>query len=165
MKDIYVYGVIGPRSEDPEYIDADYIRELLDRAGSQPVNIRINSPGGTVSEGVAIYNMLRRHRYPVHTTVDSLAASIASIIMLAGEKRTMATGSDVMIHSPWTITVGDKIDHTKAVGALTVTEDSLIDIYSSRTGKIKGQLRKWLEDETWFSPKQALENGFATHVE
>ena len=165
MKDIYCYGVVGPRSEDPEYIDAAYIHELLERAGSQAVNIRINSPGGVVSEGVAIYNALRRHRYPVHTTVDSLAASIASIIMLAGETRTMATGSDVMIHSPWTITVGDKIDHTKAAGALTVTEDSMLDIYTTRTGRMKGQLRKWLEDETWFSPKQALENGFATHIE
>ena len=165
MMDIYIYGVIGPRSDDPDYIDATFIRELLDRAGSQPVTVRLNSPGGSVSEGVAIYNLLRRHRSKISTVVDSLAASIASVIFLAGEKRVMANGTDVMVHSPWTITVGDKIEHRKSIGALEVTEESLLDIYADRTKQMKGQLRQWLEAETWMSPKQAVENGFATHIE
>lgn len=165
MKDVYVYGVIGPRSEDPEYIDAAYIRELLDRAGSQPVNIRINSPGGSVREGIAIYQLLRRHRYPVYTINDALCASIASIVFLAGETRTMTEGSDVMIHLPWTATVGDREAHRTSIGALTSTEESMLDLYTLRTRQMRGQVRAWLEAETWMSPKQALENGFATAVE
>lgn len=165
MKDVYCYGVIGSRSEDPDNIDAQFIREMLDQAGAQPVRVRINSPGGVAKEAVAIYNLLRRHRYQVHTVVDALAASAASIVMLAGETRTMSSGSDVMIHLPWTITVGDKTDHRKSIDALTVTEESLLDIYTTRTGRMKGQLRAWLEAETWMSPKQALEHGFATAIE
>lgn len=165
MKDIYCYGVIGPRSEDPDYIDAQFIREMLDQAGAQPVRVRINSPGGVAKEAVAIFNLLRRHPRRVDTVVDALAASAASIVMLAGETRTMSSGSDVMIHLPWTITVGDRIDHAKSIGALEISEDSLLDIYMTRTGRMKGQLRAWLEAETWMSPKQALEHGFATAIE
>lgn len=132
-------------------------------AGSGPVNIRINSPGGDVFDGLAIYNMILAHGN-VTTFVDGLAASAASYIAMGGKTVNMAEASQLMIHNAWGLTVGNQADHIKQAAVLAKIDGQLADIYAAKTGKPAEDIAAMMAAETWLTAKEANADGFCDAV-
>jgi ATP-dependent Clp endopeptidase proteolytic subunit ClpP len=142
----------------------DFVTDISAHSGIDEIHVHINSPGGSVFDGLAIFNFLRAHAASVTTYVDGLAASIASIIALAGEKLVMPENAYLMIHEPWTYTSGNASELLKDVELLTKLTDSLANIYSERCGKDVEEIKTLMAAETWQTGKEAKEYGFATET-
>lgn len=132
-------------------------------AGSGPVNVRINSPGGDVFDGLAIYNMILAHG-DVTTYVDGLAASAASYIAMGGKTVNMAEASQMMIHNAWSLTIGNQAEHVKQAGVLAKIDGTLASIYASRTGKTTDDVAAMMAAETWMTATEAKADGFCDNV-
>lgn len=161
---LYFYGDIcneswqsKPYQEDmcPQDV-VDFFNEL---DSDKPVDVFINSGGGYVSGGMAIYNILKRHKGEVVVYVDGLAASIASVIAMAGDRIVVPTNSELMIHKPWTYSIGNAVDLRKAADSLDRSEEAIIEVYLSKAkpGVTAEQLSELLEAETWMTGKAAAE--------
>jgi len=157
--EIYIYDDIGPAWLG--MIEAGDVMAALKELGDQRVTVRINSPGGSVDEGVAIYNALKRHGAGVDTIVDSLAASMGSYIFMAGENRKIAKNGKVMVHHPWTIAAGNSKDLRETADVLDKYSASLIPDYAAGTGKTAEEITAIMEAETWYTSEEAVVNGFA----
>jgi ATP-dependent protease ClpP protease subunit len=132
------------------------------REATGDITLRINSPGGDVFDGIAIYNDLLAYDGKVKVEVVGLAASIASIIAMAGDEITIAENAFFMIHNAWTIGVGNRHDFSDVVGTLTKIDDALARTYAARTNTGIRQIKTWMDDETWLTAKEAVDAGFAT---
>jgi len=153
-------GVIASESWwGDEVTPAEFRNELKQHTGN--MTVIINSPGGDVFAGVSIYNALRDYEGNVTVRVDGLAASIASIVAMAGDKIIMSPGSMMMIHKPWTMAMGDSEELKKTIQVLDGIESSLIPIYATRTGKSEEEIVSLLEAETWLTAEEAVAEGFA----
>ena len=129
----------------------------------ESVEVEINSPGGSVFEGQRIYNALRSmsaRGVEVTATVNGLAASMGSVILMAGDKRRMTSGSRIMIHEASTIAVGDARSLRKQSDLLEGISAEIAGIYSERTGGDEKEIRKMMYAETWMTADEAKENGF-----
>lgn len=158
--ELILEGVIASESWFEDEVSPKMFREeLAQHPGA--LTVRINSPGGDVSAGVAMYNMLNEHEGEVTVKVDGIAASIASLIAMAGDKIVMLPGSMMMVHKPWTIAAGNSDDMTQVVEMLEKTGESMIPIYAARTGLSKERIEDLLKAETWMTPSDAVELGFA----
>lgn len=153
--DIYIYDEIA--SYIPAGSAKGVVAQLAALKEVPTLNVRINSPGGSVFEGVAIYNALTRHPGEVIVHVDGLAASIASVIMLAGKEIRIADNAMVMIHDPAAFTFGGAKDLRKQADVLDQIKETIINVYASRTGKKRDTLAKMMEEETWFTAAEAVE--------
>lgn len=160
---IYLYDAIGD-SMFGGIGESEVVNALKEMEG-QHVSVRINTPGGVIDTGIAIYNALKRHKGGVTTYVDSLAASMGSYIMLAGDRRVIAGNGMVMIHNPATLAYGNSADFRKVADMLDKYLDRMIGDYTSKTGIEDDELRKLLDEETWYTGQEALEAGFATELE
>lgn len=136
-------------------------RDELKAHQGKDLVVSINSPGGDVFAGVSIYNALREFDGEVTVKVSGIAASIASVIAMAGDNIVMSPGSMMMVHKPWTIVIGDTKELSKSIEALESMEDSIIPIYVSRTGLDEARIRELLDAETWMTATEAVELGFA----
>ena len=141
------------------------LEDLKDVDDKTPLDVRINSPGGDVFDGVAIYNALARRTGPVRVFVDALAASIASVIAMAGEPIVMSRGSMMMIHDPWTLTYGSASELRRVAELLDTIKDNIADIYDQQSGAELDDIRQMMLDETWMDAEQAVALGFADDVE
>lgn len=130
-------------------------------ADATEIIVRIHSPGGSVGDGIAIYNALRDHPADVTTIVDGYAASIASVIMLAGDEVRVHKSSLIFIHNPFTTTQGDSKELRKVADDLDLHGRQILEIYKDHTGKTTEELAQMLDDETWMTGQMAIENGFA----
>lgn len=139
-----------------------FAQQLKELGDVDSIRVRINSPGGAVSDGVAIYNALKSHGAKIEVVVEGLAASIASIISMAGDEITMGQGSLMMVHSPWTFAMGSAEDMRETADVLDKFESSLVDIYASRTGLPRDEITALLKAETWLNGEEAVRLGFAT---
>lgn len=148
---------------DDDVIDAKSIRETLDGV-TDDITIKLNSPGGDVFEGVEIYNYLKDHPSKVTVEVTGVAASAATFILSAADEAIMNVGTSVMIHEASTFTWGNKQDIQKTLNALETIDDSILSIYSQKTGQTIDQLETWMKEEKWFTAEEAVEYGFATEV-
>lgn len=138
----------------------DLIAEL--RGITAPrMRVRINSPGGSVFEGIAIANALRAHPASVTVQVDSIAASIASVIAMAGDRIEMAPNSMMMIHDASGLCLGNASDMEEMAELLDLISDNIADAYSARAGGTREQWRERMRAETWYLPEDAVENGLA----
>ncbi len=124
------------------------------------INVRINSPGGDVFDGIAIYNRLKQHKAKKIVYIDVLAASIASIIALAGDEIKIGEGALYMIHLPWTFAMGDRTDLDNTINRLMDVEEQMLGIYAKRTKLDRSEIRSMLEEETWMDADQAISNKF-----
>lgn len=157
--EILIYDEIGWLGITAE----DFVKDLQ-RVEADEIKVRINSIGGSVFGGTAIYNALRTHPARITTTVDSLAASVASVIVQAGDERVMVQHSQMMIHNAWGIAIGDA-DEMNEYAELLRKEDSIIaDIYADRSGKPRSMYIAMMAAETWFSHDEAVEAGLADSV-
>ena len=163
--EIAMYGVIGESFWD-DAISANTFHRMLNDLPStvNELDIRLNSPGGDVFDGMTIYNRIRSFDGTVNVYVDGLAASIASIIMLAGDKVVMGHGSMVMIHKPMTFAYGNANELQDRIDTLNDVEDQLVRIYKNRTDLEAHNIRNLLAEETWFDSTQAIEKGFADEM-
>ena len=128
------------------------------------INVHISSYGGEVSEGLAIYNALRQHKAKVKTYCDGFACSIASVIFMAGEEREMSNASLLMIHNPWTYTEGNAQELRKKADDLDKMSQASVNAYMEHVNITEEEVRELLDAETWLTPEEALEKGFATSV-
>lgn len=141
-------------------VNAKEFRSRLRDAGD--VVLRINSPGGDVFDGIAIYNDLVQHKGNVRVEVTGLAASVASVIAMAGDEIAIADNGFFMIHNAWTIGLGNRHDFNELSGTLAKIDDAMARTYASRTGAGIRSIKQMMDDETWLTAKEAKEIGFAT---
>ena len=161
--EIFVYDAIGADWFGGG-ITASAVIEALDLIGNKRATVRINSPGGVADEGIAIYNALRRHKAGVDTVVDSLAASAASLVAIAGENRTIAKGGRVMVHRALTVAVGNSVEMQKIASILDTYDRSLVEIYSQYFPK-DTDVMGLMTEETWYTAEEAVAAGLATGLE
>jgi len=163
--EIVVYSQIG-QSWFEEGITANtFHAELKELPESvKTIDVRINSPGGDVFDGITIYNRLKQHKAKVTVYVDGLAASIASIIAMAGDEIIMSEGSLMMVHKPMTMAYGNSVELEEVIQRLDDVEEQLTNIYKRRTMKDRSEIKKMLAEETWMSADEAVEMGFADRV-
>lgn len=131
------------------------------RAIGGPVEVQINSPGGDMFEGFAIYNVLREHPHDVTVKVMGMAASAASIIAMAGDRIEIGASSFIMIHNCWVLAYGNRNDLRELADWLEPFDQAMRDVYVARTNQDAKAVAKMLDDETWLSGSQAVEKGFA----
>ncbi|MCT4404794.1 MAG: head maturation protease, ClpP-related [Leuconostoc pseudomesenteroides] len=163
---IDIFGDIVSEKWFDEETSATSFRDALKELGDvSTINLSINSGGGSVFDGIAIYNMLKSHKATVNVYVEGLAASIASVIAMAGDTITMRSGSMMMVHMPWTLSQGNAEEMRKTADTLEKTGDSIVDIYSERTGIPSDDIRNIMNEETWLSAEEAVEQGWATKLD
>jgi ATP-dependent Clp endopeptidase proteolytic subunit ClpP len=138
----------------------DFALALADVGADKPIRLRINSPGGDVFDGLAIYNALQAHKGAVVCVVDGVAASIASVIACAGATLEMAEPSMLMIHNAWVVVVGDKRDMAAMVEVMAKVDGQLAAIYASKSGKPAAEIVGMMDAETWLTSAEAIEAGF-----
>ena len=158
--ELILEGVVASESWWGDEVTPKQFREELSQHRGN-LTVRINSPGGDVYAGVQIYNMLKDHEGQITVVVDALAASIASVIAMAGDKIIMNTGSMMMVHKPWLMTAGNSDELREAADYLEKVGDSIIPIYTARTGMSEQEVADLLEAETWMTASEAVELGFA----
>lgn len=158
--EIAIYGNVGSQYDG---ITAKGFNDLLNSLGPEvkELSIRINSPGGSVFEGITIYERLKQFKAKKKVYVDGLAASIASVIALAGDEIFIGEGAMMMIHRPWTIAMGNSSEFERTINLLDKIEDSMIAIYSRKTGLSRTELSKMMEEDYWMTSQQAIDLGFA----
>jgi ATP-dependent Clp protease protease subunit len=132
--------------------------------GDGDITIWINSPGGDVFAASQIYNMLKEYPGNVTVKIDGLAASAASVIAMAGSKVMMSPVSMLMIHNPMTMAFGDAVEMEKAIAMLGEVKESIINAYELKTGLSRTKLSHFMDAESWFNAKKAVELGFADEV-
>lgn len=160
VAELHIYGEIGPYGITAKSV-ADALKPF---AGARQINVRINSPGGDVFDGNAIYNLLKSHPANVTVYVDGLAASIASVIAMAGNKIVMAQNAMMMIHDPWTIAVGGADDMRKSAEVMDKIKTTLVSAYRDKSGLNESEIATIMADETWFTAEEAVAMGFADEV-
>ena len=144
---------------------ANLSRKLEELGDVSKINVFINSYGGEVAEGLAIYNALKRHNAKVVTVCDGFACSIASVIFMAGDERIMNDSSLLMIHNAWTWGEGNADQLRKMADDLDKITQASIAAYKAHSNLSEDEIKALLDAETWLLPSEALEYGFATGVE
>ena len=163
--EIWLYGDIGESWDD--YITAKRLSDELKKlSGVKEITLRINSPGGNVFDGLAMYNSLKKFPARIVTEIDGMALSIASIIALAGDEVKMAGNAVYMIHNPWTTAYGDSNEMRKVAEQLDLVRNSLAGTYVAKTGDKASleEISEWMNAETWFNSEEALKAGFVDEI-
>lgn len=144
---------------------ASFARQWKDlEASSKRIDLHISSPGGNLFDALTIYNIVQQSTVPVDVYVDGLAASSASLIAMAGRKTLMAENALMMMHNPYTVTVGGKPEHESAMRALEAATEATIVAYAAKSGKSADDMRAILDAETWYGADEAKDEGFVDKV-
>lgn len=160
---LFLNGAIASESWFDDDVTPAIFKDELN-SGKGNITVWINSPGGDCFAAAQIYNMLRDYKGHVTVKIDSLAASAASVIAMAGDDVLISPTGMVMIHNPSTVAMGDHGDLEKAIDMLNEVKNSIINAYQAKTGLSRGKLSKLMEDETWMDANKAVELGFADDV-
>lgn len=159
----------GPISETTwwgdEVTPKEFADELKALGDISELTVRINSGGGDVFAGQAIHSLLKSHKARVTVIIDGLAASIASVIAMAGDTVIMPRNAMMMIHNPWTIGIGNSNDFRKLADDLDKIRESMIAAYQSKTGMDRDELIALMDGESWLTADEAVEYGFADQVD
>ncbi|MFV2067955.1 MAG: head maturation protease, ClpP-related [Pirellulales bacterium] len=158
--ELYLYDEIGFYG-----IDAKTFADDLGGLGDvSQIDLRINSPGGDVFDGFAIYNLLIQNPAKVTVKVDGLAASAASVVAMAGDTIEMAPSSSLMVHNAWTIAVGDADELDQAAAQLRRVSTQIANVYATRRGVPISKITEWMAAESWWSADEAVQVGMADRV-
>jgi len=159
--EIYIYESIGEGWYGG--ITAKSFAESMKELGNvNALDIYINSPGGSVFDGISIFNQIRRFAGEKIVHVDGIAASIASVIAMAGDEIKIAANGMMMIHDPWSIAFGTADEMRKMADSLDKVRDTILDTYVAKTGGEREAISELMTAETWLSADEAIEKGFAT---
>ncbi|MBU1567710.1 MAG: Clp protease ClpP [Proteobacteria bacterium] len=156
---LFIYDEIGYWGVTAKDFCAD-----LAGVTAKNITLHLNSPGGDVFDGFAIYNSLKSHSATVNIKVEGLAASIASIILMAGDVREIAKNSFVMVHNAWVYSGGNAKEMRKMADTLEKIDDQIVNTYITTTGKGESEIRSLMDNETWLNAEEALSNGFASAI-
>jgi ATP-dependent protease ClpP protease subunit len=166
--ELLIYGRIGGGGWFMDGIGAADVAAALKELGPGPLDVRINSGGGDVFDGVAIHSLLARHPGVVTVYVDGLAASAASFIMLAGDRVRASRSSMIMIHDAMTMTFGAASTHQRAIDLLAKVSDNIADMYAERAGEDpefwRGKMTENGEDGVWYTGAEALDAGLVDDI-
>ena len=159
--ELYIFDDI----DDWYGVSAQSVVDQIRNLDASEINVRLNSRGGMVFEGIAIYNALRLHKANIHVTIEGLAASIASVIAMAGDTVTIAENAMVMIHNPYGWAQGDAEAMRKTAEVMDKIADSIAVSYTARTGKTIEDMKALMESETWFTAQEALAMGLVDQID
>lgn len=162
--EIYIYGDIVSWPWLESDVSSYNLAQEIAGLEVDTINVYINSYGGEVAEGLAIYNALRRHKARVRTYCDGFACSAASVAFMGGDERIMSNASLLMIHNAWTCTVGDQNQLRKDADDLETITQASVNAYLNHVNISEDKLKALMDAQTWISPADALEMGFATSV-
>lgn len=170
--ELYIYGDIRKKGWIDDWLgtgkdktDAFTLKDALEQIDTPELTVRINSYGGSVSEGLAIYNLLTDFKGHLRTVVDGFACSAASVIFMAGKERIVPESGLLMIHNAWSWAEGDSNAMKKAAEDLEKQTQPSVNIYVSKTGLTEEKVKEMMDHETWITSKEAFELGFATSLE
>ena len=158
---ITMFDIIGEDFWSGGGITAKTVAAQLRAIGDRPVEVQINSPGGDMFEGIAIYNVLREHPQAITIKVMGMAASAASVIAMAGDTVEIGAASFIMIHNCWVLAMGNRHDMQETADFLAPFDSAMAEVYAARTGKTVAECAKWMDAETFMSGSQAIERSFA----
>ena len=161
---IQIYDEISSDDFWGDVVTAKAINDEIEKANGKPLEIHINSYGGEVFEGFAIYNNLKRYTGKKTVVVDGIAASIASVIALAGDEIYMNKASMLMIHNASGVAYGNAEEMKKVVSALEQINEVIRDVYKNRSNLDDEQLKEFMDNETYFTPQEAVQYGFADGI-
>lgn len=150
---------------DTDVSAANLSKQLEALGDVEQIDVYINSYGGEVAEGLAIYNALRRHKAKVTTYCDGFACSIASVIFMAGDERIMNESSLLMIHNAWTYAVGNSAELRKQADDLEKITQASVEAYKAHSSLSEKEIKKLMDNESWILPEEALSYGFATTID
>lgn len=159
--DLYIYGEIVDNTDykwdETDIMPDDVLQALKQVEGLNNLNIYINSPGGSVFAGLAIYNMLARNKAKKVVYVDGVAASMASVIAMAGDEIHIPSNAFLMIHNPWTIAVGNAKDLRKVADDLDQIATGAMNVYKEnlKEGITEETIQQLLDNETWLNGEEA----------
>jgi ATP-dependent Clp protease protease subunit len=156
--EVYLYDSISPFFGITAKQFASDLKALGD---VKTIDLRVNSDGGDVFDGRAIYTQLANHAARVVARVDGLAASIASLIIMAADEIRLADGAWIMIHNPSAFAIGDAAEMRRTADLLDSVGGTIIDTYAARTRQAPADIKKWMNNETWMSGQDAIDRGFA----
>lgn len=165
--EMYIDGdIVTDEWEDSDTSAAGFRDALKSLGDVKNINLHINSPGGSVFEGIAIYNMLKQNPAHVNVYVDGLAASIASVIAMSGDAIFMPSNAMMMIHNPWTMAVGNAEELRKQADGLDQITKSSVQTYLAKAGdKLdEDKLKELMDNETWLTAQEAVDYGLADEV-
>lgn len=157
--DVFIYDEVGGFGVSA----SDFLAEVRKLDG--PLNLHLNSPGGDVFDGLAIYQALKARAGETTVVVDGLAASIASVIAMGADKLVMAPKATLMIHDGWTMSVGNAEEMRKTADLLDRTSNNIASVYADKAGGTVEFWRERMRAETWYSADEALEAGLVDEVE
>lgn len=158
---ISIYDVIGEDWWTGGGFTAKRMSAALRSMGKGPVTVAVNSPGGDMFEGIAMYSMLKEHPGEVTVKVMGLAASAASVIAMAGDHVQIARPAFLMIHNCWTIGIGNRHDFALLSEQLAPFDAAMADVYAARTGESVEAMGKLMDRESWIGGSAAVDQGFA----
>lgn len=165
--DLYIFGEISSwgqwYEDDPDRSAYNIVNELK-KASAKNINVHINSMGGDVGEGLAIYNTLKNSSKNVTTYCDGFACSAASVVFMAGSERVMNRETLLMIHNAWTASVGNADDLRKDAEDLDKINETMSNAYLEGTNISKEDLKALMDNETWITADEAMQYGFATKI-
>ena len=161
---VQIYGDITSRPWMESDVSAYLLSKQIAALDVDTNHVYLNSYGGEVAEGWAIYNALRRHPAQIHTYADGFVCSIASVIFMAGTERTMSNVSALMIHNPWTYASGNAADLRKSAEELETLGELSAKSYLRYVNISEDELKEMLDAETWITPEEAVRMGFATDI-
>lgn len=163
---INIYGDITSWDWFDGEISAATLSKQLEALGDvDQIDVYINSYGGEVAEGLAIYNALRRHKAKVTTYCDGFACSIASVVFMAGDERVMNEASLLMIHNAWTYAAGNADELRKQADDLEKITQASVEAYKAHSTLSEEEIKELMNKETWILPEEAAEYGFATTID
>lgn len=161
--EIWIHDEIGPSWYG--LIDSKLVKNALNQMQGKHAVVRLNTPGGSVDHGIAIFNMLSEYKGGVTTIVDSLAASMGSYLLQAGEWRIVTPNSMVMVHDPWSISIGNSSVMRKDADILDKYAQRMIPEYARRSGKTTEEITAIMQDETWYVGKEVVDTRFADEIQ
>src|SRR5690606_6736601 len=164
--ELLLYGEISDTTWWGDEVTPKLFWEELQKLGdTKELKVYINSPGGDVFAGQAIYSMLSRYQAQVTVYVDGLAASAASLIAMAGNRVIMPRNAMMMIHNPWTYAWGDANAFLQIAAELEKIREAMIPVYQAKTGLTRDEISRLLDAETCMTAEEAVELGFADAIE
>lgn len=162
--DVYIFGDITSWEWYESDVSSYTLSKELQGLDVDTINVHINSYGGEVAEGLAIYNTLKNHKAKVNTICDGFACSIAAVIFMAGDERIMNNASLLMVHNAWTYTAGNANELRKQADDLDIISQAAMEAFKERVNITEAEIKALLDAESWVSPQEALEKGFATSI-
>jgi ATP-dependent Clp endopeptidase proteolytic subunit ClpP len=163
VTEVFVYEQIGEDWSGEGVTAKQFVKDFA-AIKSPNISLRINSPGGSVFDGQAIANAIKRHPASVTAYIDGLAASIASVIAIAGDRCVMADNALLMVHNAWAVAAGNAADLRDMAEVLDKVDGSIVAAYVEKSGQDEEAVRAVMADETWFTADEAFAFGLIDEV-